>query len=224
LKRFALIVAGGTGTRMGSALPKQFLLLAGKPVLMHTMQRFFDNDHSVEIVLVLPKNQIDYWKELCRQYSFTVNHKIVEGGSSRFYSVKNGLELVDEDSLVAVHDGVRPFVNHQLINSCFDQAAKNGNAIPAMPVHESLRKLNERNNERIDRTNYVLIQTPQCFQSSLLKNAYAKAISDNFTDDASVLEESGIKIHLVDGLKENIKITTKIDMYLAEGLINHFNH
>lgn len=222
MKRFAIIVAGGSGTRMGSALPKQFLLLAGKPILMHTMQRFFDADHSIEIILVIPKNQLSYWEELCREYSFVVNHKIAEGGRSRFYSVKNGLEFVDEGSLVAVHDGVRPFVNKKLINHCFEQALLTGSAIPSVPVNESLRKVTDERNERVDRNEYLLIQTPQCFQSSHLKNAYAKATSDDFTDDASVLEKSGIKIHLVNGLKENIKITTQTDLLMAEGLIRHF--
>ena len=222
MKRFALIVAAGSGTRMGSALAKQFILLAGKPVLMHTISRFHETDKSIQIIVVLPPQEISFWKGLCHQHSFTVPHQVVAGGATRFHSVRNGLDGVPGGSLVAVHDGVRPFVNKKLILYCFEEAAVHGNAVPCVSVHESMRRIYAEGNERVDRNEYQLVQTPQCFQSDLLKKAYATAGSEEFTDDASVVEESGLKIHLVHGLKENIKLTTPADLHMAEGLFRFF--
>ena len=207
---------------MGSALAKQFMLLAGKPVLMHTIKRFHDADKAIQLIVVLPSNENIYWKGLCQQHTFTIPHQVVSGGETRFHSVRNGLDLIPDGCLVAVHDGVRPFVSKKLILSCYEEAAVHGNAIPCVSFHESIRKVYEDSNEPVDRNEFQLIQTPQSFQSSILKKAYNETASEEFTDDATVLEESGIKIHLVHGLKENIKITTQPDLHMAEGLIKYF--
>ena len=223
MKRFAIIVAAGSGTRMASSLAKQFMLLAGKPVLMHTIRRFYEADPAIQLVVVLPAQEIAFWKGLCHQHSFTIPHELIAGGATRFHSVSNGLQRVPDGCLVAVHDGVRPFVNKKLIDHCFEEAALHGNAIPCVPVHESLRRIAAASNEKADRREYMLVQTPQCFVSEILKKAYASATSGEFTDDASVLESSGATIHLVNGLKENIKLTTQPDFHMAEGLIRFFD-
>jgi len=222
LKRYAIIVAAGSGTRMASSLAKQFMLLAGTPLLMHTIRRFHEADPEMQLVVVLPAQEIPYWKELCRQHTFTIPHELTAGGSTRLQSVSNGLQQVPDGCLVAVHDGVRPFVNRKLILHCFEEAAIHGNAVPCIPVYESLRRIAPENNERADRNEYMLVQTPQCFHSDSLKKAYGSSGAGEFTDDASVLEASGEKIHLVQGLKENIKLTTQADFHMAEGLIRFF--
>ena len=222
MKRYALIVAAGSGTRMGSSLAKQFILLAGKPLLMHTLKRFQEADESIQLVVVLPAREITFWKGLCHQHAFTIPHEVTAGGDTRFHSVRNGLSHVPDDCVVAIHDGVRPFVNRKLILHCFDEAAIHGNAVPFVPVHESLRKVSADGSEKVDRLEYLLVQTPQCFVSDTLKKAYASVSSTDFTDDASVVEEAGTKIHLVQGLKENIKITSPPDLLMAEGLVKSF--
>ena len=222
MKRYALIVAAGSGTRMDSSVAKQFILLAGKPVLMHTLERFFQADDSIQLLLVLPAREITFWKGLCNQHSFFIPHEVTAGGDTRFHSVRNGLLQVPDGCLVAIHDGVRPFVNRKLILHCFAEAAIHGNAVPCVPVHESLRRVSADSNEKVDRRDYLLVQTPQCFDSDTLKKAYATVDSPEFTDDASVVEAAGTKIHLVQGIKENIKITSPPDLLMAEGLINGF--
>ena len=206
---------------MGSPLAKQFMLVAGKPVLMHTLQRFHEAGKDIHLVLVLPATEFVYWKGLCKQHKFTLSHQLVAGGDSRFQSVKNGLEAIPADALVAVHDGVRPCVNRNFIDHCFAAAAENGNAIPCITVHETLRKVEEESSQQVDRNEYRLVQTPQCFHASVLKEAYARAESEDFTDDAGVVEASGVGIFLVPGLRENIKITTPVDLQLAEGILKH---
>jgi 2-C-methyl-D-erythritol 4-phosphate cytidylyltransferase len=220
MHKYAIIVAGGKGERMGVNTPKQFLELAGKPILMHTLEKFNQTFSSIEIILALPENQIDFWEELCCKYEFTnVPHQIVKGGETRFHSVKNALTLVKENSIVAIHDGVRPLVSSQTIKACFTEAESKGNAIPVVPVVESLRYVNKEENKAVKRSCYRLVQTPQCFSSALILKAYQQKYDNAFTDDASVVEKLGETIHLVEGNKENIKITTAEDLIIAEALL-----
>jgi len=217
--KFAIIVAGGKGLRMQADIPKQFIELRGKPVLMYTLEAFYRYNTSIQLILVLPVIQIEYWKLLCKKHYFELNHLIVTGGQTRYQSVKNGLKLIDDPALVAVHDGVRPFVSIQTIARCFDEADKHGSAIPVMDLEESIRKVDENGSLSVDRTTYKLVQTPQVFNSEILKKAYEQSFSPLFTDDATIVEALGTKIHLVEGNRENIKITTVFDLNLAETIL-----
>jgi 2-C-methyl-D-erythritol 4-phosphate cytidylyltransferase len=217
MKSVALIVAGGSGTRMGATLPKQFLLLQGKPVLMHTLTRF--NAAGCELILVLPESQISFWKSLCSEHGFSLPHIIISGGQTRFQSVKNGLAHITEDCIVAIHDGVRPCIDADTIDRTIEGAHKNGNAIAAVQLKDSIRYKTDEDNHSVDRSHYMLIQTPQTFRSALIQKAYEQPESSQFTDDASVLEQTGVAIHLVEGNYRNIKITTPEDMLVAEVLI-----
>ncbi|MGE0018361.1 MAG: 2-C-methyl-D-erythritol 4-phosphate cytidylyltransferase [Draconibacterium sp.] len=216
MKKFALIVAGGSGTRMNSDIPKQFLEIAGLPVIMHTINAFANFDPEIEFILVLPESQLSNWRLLCEKHHFEIKHKTALGGTTRFYSVKNGLELIDEEAIVFIHDAVRPLVSAGTIQNCLDCATTNGNAIPIIPVTDSVRIVDGGNNHPADRSKIYLVQTPQTFQTLLIKNAYQDTQPGNFTDDASVLESTGATINLVEGNRENIKITTPIDMIVAE--------
>ncbi len=222
MEQSVIIVAGGSGNRMNAGIPKQFVLLGGKPILMHTTQRFAEADASIEIIVVLPKNEIDGWKALCEKYSFSIAHTVVEGGETRFHSVKNGLAFVKEKSIVAIHDGVRPFASPALINKCFTEAEKNGSAVPAISLNDSIRKTEGDKNSIADRSSFVIVQTPQCFDSEILKAAYELTYQTTFTDDASVVEHSGKKIHLVEGERENIKITYPFDMITGELILQKY--
>jgi len=215
-----IIVAGGKGERMNANIPKQFLELQGKPILMHTIEAFNRFDKTMQIILVLPETQIDYWITLCKKHDFAVLHNIVVGGQTRFNSVQNGLKLVQSPSLVAVHDGVRPLVSSSTIVRCFNAAEKYDAAIPVIDLIDSIRQVNEDESLSVDRTKYKLVQTPQVFDAELLKKAYEQEFSALFTDDASVVEALGTKIHLVEGNRENIKITTEIDLKMAETFLN----
>ncbi len=214
-----IIVAGGSGTRMGAEIPKQFIELNGKPILMHTLQGFQDADNALELVLVLPSNQFDQWKSLCAQHKFNVPHAIATGGETRFLSVQSGLSKVENSELVGVHDGVRPFASSALVNRCFEAAQQFGAAIPVTPVVQSLRKVNSSGNSAVNRSDYVQVQTPQCFQTSVLRSAFENANGIDFSDDAAVVEANGGTITLVDGEFENIKITTPLDLELADLII-----
>jgi 2-C-methyl-D-erythritol 4-phosphate cytidylyltransferase len=216
---YVVIVAGGSGKRMGVDTPKQFLELAGKPVLMHTIERFKEYDDSIEIITVLPENQLRYWNELRKKYSFDVPHTFVKGGAKRFFSVRHGLEFVTAPGLVAIHDGVRPLVRLETIKRCFETAEKYGNAIPVISPADSLRLERNGENVPIDRMDVKQVQTPQVFDVALIKNAYKQDIDPSFTDDASVLEKTGEKIHMVDGNRENIKITNPEDLFIAQTLL-----
>ena len=208
-----IIVAGGKGLRMGGDIPKQFLPIHGKPILMHTIERFLEFDPTMQIVLVLPKNQQDYWAELCQQYAFAPALTIADGGEARFHSVKNGLAKVHPDvELVGVHDGVRPFVSVEVIQRCYDEARRSGAAIPVIDVFETIRHLTPTGSETVPRNEYKLVQTPQVFQASLLRQAYEQEFTEFFTDDASVVEALGHQVALVPGNRENIKITTPADL------------
>lgn len=221
MKKYAIIVAGGKGLRMGTDIPKQFLPIGGKPVLMRTLEAFYAYDNALEIVLVLPVSQQAYWDELCQTYSFSVPHTVADGGETRFHSVKNGLCRIasGEDALVAVHDGVRPFVAQRVIAECFEQVAEKGAVIPVVGVVETVRQVSETGSRTVNRDAYKLVQTPQVFRLALLKEAYAQAYTPGFTDDASVVEALGKEVFLVEGNRENIKITTPFDIKVANALL-----
>lgn len=215
-----IIVAGGQGLRMGGDIPKQFLLLKGVPVLMHTINRFIKYNKDISLFLVLPQLQIDYWSELCNKYSFSVHHTIVEGGETRFHSVLNGLNAIKGEGITAVHDGVRPFVSVKTITACYEMAKKHGAAIPVTEPVESLRHISGNESHACLRDEYRLVQTPQVFNTKLLKLCYLQPWSPAFTDDASVVEAAGHHIKLVEGNRENIKITSPFDLLIGEALLN----
>ncbi len=214
------MMAGGSGSRMKSDLPKQFMELCGKPVIMHSFEVFCAYDPEINFVLVLPETQIDFWKNLCKKYNFTIPHTIANGGETRFHSVKNGLEKITDEGVVFIHDAVRPLVSEETIKNCFTTAIEKGNALPVTPVTESVREFNGENSKAVDRSKYRLVQTPQTFRVNEIQEAYRQNYSALFTDDASVLENTGKKIHLVEGNRENIKITYFQDLMIAETLIN----
>lgn len=219
MKKSVLIVAGGKGLRMGGEIPKQFLPVGGKPVLMRTVEAFYRYDSSLDIILVLPREQQEYWSGLCKEYSFDIHCRIADGGETRFHSVKNGLALV-KDGLVGVHDGVRPFVSREVIARCFDAAEKEHAVIPVIGMIETVRHLcGDGKSVTVNRDDYKLIQTPQVFSVSLLKRAYNQSYSPLFTDDASVVEAMGETVCLVEGNRENIKLTTPFDLKIAEALL-----
>ena len=218
---FAIIVAGGKGTRMQSDIPKQFLELKGIPVLMHTINVFYNYSSDITIILVLPKAEFDYWNTLCHDYQFEVPVILQEGGETRFHSVRNGLEKINENGLVAIHDAVRPLVDERIIHESFRLAETSGSAIASVNLIESLREVEENSSCSVDRTKYKMIQTPQTFKVADIKNAYKQQYEISFTDDASVAEKFGIKILLFNGDHRNIKITTKEDLILAESLFKN---
>ncbi len=245
MNKYAIIVAGGKGLRMGGELPKQFIPIEGRPVLMRTLDAFHACDTSIQLILVLPHDHQAYWHELCAQYQFAVPHRIADGGATRFHSVQSGLSLVDApEALVAVHDGVRPFVSPEVIRRCYAEAEAHGAVVPVIPVVETVRQLvKEDNTERgtrhseavvhcplsivnsksvtVDRNAYRLVQTPQTFRATLLRRAYELPYCDAFTDDASVVETLGETIFLTEGNRENIKLTTPYDLIVAQALVNN---
>lgn len=222
MEKFALIVAGGSGTRMKGKLPKQFLELNGTPVLMHTFEAFLKYDRTIRFILVLPENQLINWKKLCVKYNFNVEHALVSGGETRFHSVKNGLSEIDEDGIVFIHDGVRPLVSVQTIKNCFATAHEKGNALPVIAPSESVREVTGQNSRAVNRAQFVLVQTPQTFKVSTIKKAYEQDFQKKFTDDASVLENTGQKINLVEGNRSNVKITYPEDLLVASSLTPDF--
>jgi len=221
--KYALIVAGGKGLRMNQTLPKQFTEIGGLPVLMHTLNKFA-LVKNINIYLVLPESEISFWHLLCKQYQFLVNHTIVTGGDSRFMSVKNGLNAINtqKDALVAIHDGVRPFITEPMINNAYQIAAQKGNSVTAVRLKDSIREVSlTGENKNVNRNNYYLIQTPQTFVLNQIKSAYQTVTNYNYTDDASVLETTGLKINLIEGSYSNIKITTPEDLLFAQALLNN---
>jgi 2-C-methyl-D-erythritol 4-phosphate cytidylyltransferase len=219
MKKFVVIVAGGSGNRMGTEIPKQFLELCGKPVLMHTLQVFHDFDPDSRLILVLPTAQQEFWSGLCLKHQFSLFHEVVSGGATRFDSVKNGLSLIDELGIVFIHDGVRPLVSNETLRRCLETAEKSGNAIPVLPVNESLRKLDGGQNISVDRSQFFSVQTPQTFRSQQILDAFKQEFDPAFTDDASVAEKAGFSINMVEGNRENIKLTTPSDLIIAEALL-----
>lgn len=220
MKSFVVIVAGGSGSRMGSDIPKQFLELNNKPILMHTLERLYSFNPSSSFVLVLPSSQFEYWQTLCTKHQFKMNYQLVEGGDSRFQSVKNGLSKVSANSLVAIHDGVRPFVNKDVFENCMNKAKVSGAAIPTLAMTDSIREISKNGSQIRDRNLFVSVQTPQCFLSDIILESYQQKFDSSFTDDASVAEHNGVEISLVKGNKENIKITTPEDLEIALTFIN----
>ena len=220
MKKYAIIVAGGSGQRMQSAVPKQFLLLQGKPVLYHTLAAFYQADASTEIIVVLPSDQFEFWKSLISELP-TIPHRLVAGGNSRFQSSQNAIQTLTEDGIVAIHDGVRPLIDPFLISSSFQAAAEKGNAVLAVASKDSVRNYSDvkKSFQHVNRESIRLIQTPQIFSTKDLKEAFKQTYSDEFTDDARVVEALGIHINLVEGSYKNIKITTPEDLLLAEVLL-----
>ena len=220
MKHYAVIVAGGSGNRMQTETPKQFLLLNNLPVLMHTIKAFAQSDAQPKILVVLHADQHNYWKRLCNEFNFNVPHEIIAGGSERFYSVQNAINSIDEDSFVAIHDAVRPLISKQLIDNSFRQATELGNVVVAVQSSDSVRLLKDGKTSAIKRSEVYLVQTPQVFNISILRNGYKQNFESGFTDDASVVEALGEKINIIEGERNNIKITYPIDLELAEMLIN----
>jgi len=219
---YIIIVAGGKGLRMGGEVPKQFLPIGGIPVLMRTLMRFHQYSTNLQIILVLPRGQQGYWHELCRQHQFNIPYQLADGGRTRFHSVQNGLALIPDDAegVVGVHDGVRPFVSLDVISRCYETARIHKAVVPVIPIVETVREIDsEQKTHTVPRDNYRLVQTPQTFDIQLLKAANHQPYTDLFTDDASVVESFGHPITLVDGNRENIKITTPYDLRLAEVLV-----
>jgi 2-C-methyl-D-erythritol 4-phosphate cytidylyltransferase len=220
MKYYVIIVAAGSGKRMNSATPKQFLLLDSRPVLMHTINAFYHSDVHPDILVVLNEQYLDFWAGLCSQHNFTVPHKTIKGGTQRFDSVKNALTEIDEGtSIIAIHDAVRPLISKDLIKRSFKEAEKKGNAVPGIPSRNSLRQLTEDGSLALNRDRIFEIQTPQVFESGLLKRAYNQQYSDKFTDDASVVEKIGSKINIITGEPYNIKITYPDDVKIAKLLL-----
>lgn len=221
MEKYVIIVAGGKGLRMGGDIPKQFIPIHGKPVLMRTIEAFYAYDSQINIILVLPLAHQAYWKELCEKYKFSLPYRMANGGETRFHSVKNGLDLIpSSEGIVGVHDGVRPFVSQEVIKECYEQARLFQAVVPVTDVVETVRHILENGeSETVPRSQYKLVQTPQVFTVNLLKKAYSQAYSSLFTDDASVVEHLGMKVHLVSGNRENIKLTTPFDLKVAEVLL-----
>lgn len=211
-----IIVAGGKGERMQTDIPKQFIELKSKPILMHSIDIFIQYNNQIEVIVVLPESQIENWNLLCKKHAFEVKHQVVAGGSVRFESVRNGLKVASDSGFIAVHDGVRPLVSLTTIEACFREARISGAAIPVVMPVESIRQIKGDENVAVNRDLFRLVQTPQVFEANILKKAYEQEFNSLFTDDASVVEASGVKISLVEGNRENIKITTPFDLKLAE--------
>ena len=215
-----IIVAGGKGLRMGGDIPKQFLPVGGKPILMRTIDRFLQYDEKMQVVLVLPESQQDYWRTLCDEYHFSQPYTLANGGETRFHSVKNGLAKVSPDAqLIGVHDGVRPFVSLDTIRATYEEAARSEAVVPVIEVVETVRQLVDGKSVTVPRSDYRLVQTPQVFSSSLFRQAYTQPYTDFFTDDASVVERFGHPVTLVPGNRENIKITTPFDLTIANAML-----
>lgn len=224
---YMIVVAGGKGLRFGSEIPKQFLPIGGKPILIRTIEKIKQAISDINIILVLPKEYKDYWQLLISEYGFSIEHKIVDSGDERFFSVKNGIDAIeDENAIIGVHDGVRPFVGLEVVRECMLIAEKLGTAIPAIKPVETVRLGRTENSAHksssFDRNEVFLVQTPQCFDAKILKKAYSQSFDKSFTDDASVVEKLGYGINLVKGNRENIKITTPLDIVYAEILIDEF--
>jgi 2-C-methyl-D-erythritol 4-phosphate cytidylyltransferase len=224
MTHYAIIVAGGTGSRMKSDVPKQFLLLKGRPVLMHTIEAFHYSDLRPEIILVLNAAFISHWNDLCLEHHFNIPYKIVNNGEQRFHSVRNALDLVADDSLVAVHDAVRPIVDNELITRSYRLAEQCGAIIPVVTSKDSVRRKTGDSSVSMNREEILLVQTPQVFQSKLLKRAYLQEYNSNFTDDASVVERLGAEVQTIEGSYQNIKITYPEDLLVAEIYLNSISN
>jgi 2-C-methyl-D-erythritol 4-phosphate cytidylyltransferase len=216
MKKYAVLVAGGNGTRMGSSLPKQYLHLNNQPILLHTLKAFVSAYDDIQIILVLPESYIDYTKSILEENNFLYPMQFVTGGETRFHSVQNGLKAISDEGIVFVHDAVRCLVSADLIRRCYDQALENGSAIPVVPMKDSVRMVDENNmNHAVSRSKLRLVQTPQTFQTNVLLPAFECIYHDSFTDEATVVEAHGQKVHLIEGEDTNIKITSPVDLLIA---------
>jgi len=224
MKRYVIITGGGQGLRMGTDIPKQFLMLGDRPVIMHCMKKFYDFNNFIEIILALPQEHFSHWEVICHQYKCNIIHKVVAGRKTRFDSVKNALKTIQEPGLVAVHDAVRPLVSIQTIERCFKMAEEKGNAIPIVGINESIRQIKETGSKAVNRDHFKIVQTPQVFKSDILLEAYTQSYRESYTDDASVVESMGHTINLVEGNIENIKITSPIDLVVAEGILSKLSN
>ena len=222
MEKAAILVAGGRGTRMGKSISKQYLPIGGKPVLMHTLEAFHHADPEIHLILVLPEDDFGFWKNLCTEYEFSLVHRVVAGGETRFQSVRNGLQAINfSDGLVAIHDGVRPFVKKEVILNSFVQAAETGSAIAVIPLKDSLREVTDEGMSFFrERHRFRLVQTPQTFQLQKIRKAFETPEREQFTDDATVYEYQGWQVSLIDGNPENIKLTTPEDLDYAEFLLS----
>lgn len=219
MNKHSIIVAGGSGKRLGGPVPKQFQTVKGRPLLMWTIEAFHRYDAHMPLIVVLPKEHFDIWKALCMGHRFFIGHEVVAGGEQRYHSVKAGLEKVKGDGLVAVHDGVRPLVSTELIGRCFDAADRSGAAIPVVPVVPSIRETTANGSRALDRSKLLAVQTPQCFHADLLRKAFALPYDPTFTDEATMVEQLGVKVELVEGAEQNVKVTTEADLHLVEMLL-----
>jgi 2-C-methyl-D-erythritol 4-phosphate cytidylyltransferase len=219
VSRSFIITAGGIGKRMGSHLPKQFIEIAGKPILLHTLEKFYAFDASAQLILTLPNEWIPFWKDMLTSHECTIPHQLVDGGLERYHSIKNALTICTGD-VIAVHDGVRPLVNNTTIERCLTALQTFEAAIPVIPLKESLRAISHHDSKAVNRADYCLVQTPQCFRASVLNKAYDQPFHAGITDDASLVEEAGFAVHLVDGNEENLKITSPNDLFVAEAYLN----
>jgi 2-C-methyl-D-erythritol 4-phosphate cytidylyltransferase len=216
MQRSTIIVAGGSGKRMGAAVPKQFLLLKGKPLLMWTIEAFHRYDAAMQLIVVLPQDHHATWQDLCSEHQFTIPHTLVSGGAERFHSTLEGLRAVTHEGLVGVHDGVRPLVSTDLIARCFQAAEEHGAAIPVVAISPSVREVTEEGSQALDRSRLRAVQTPQCFRTPLLRRAFELPYDPAFTDEATLVERLGVDVHLVGGEEFNIKVTTPFDLQVAE--------
>lgn len=220
MKNYVIIVAAGRGSRMKADLPKQFLDLNGKPILLHTMEKFHRYDPFMEIILVLHPDYAQFWSDLARTLDVKIPHRIVHGGEERFFSVKNAIEsIADENAIVGIHDAVRPLVSLRTIETAYNTARAHSNAVPVILLNDSIRVVSEGKSRIADRNAFRIVQTPQCFELSLLRDAFGQTYQPSFTDDASVVEAFGETIHLVEGNRENIKITTAEDLRMAAAML-----
>jgi 2-C-methyl-D-erythritol 4-phosphate cytidylyltransferase len=219
MNKFSVIItAGGIGKRMGGDLPKQFLELNNLPMLMHTIRVFHDFDSSAQLILTLPAEWQEYWATLCAKHQFNIPHQVVDGGKERYHSIQNALNYCQGD-YVAIHDGVRPFVDQKTLMNCWNGVQEFGAVIPVLALKESLRKVGENESNSVNRSEFRIVQTPQCFKKDILLVAYQKSFHEGITDDASLVEEAGYVIHLVEGNEQNIKITTPTDLRFADFLL-----
>ncbi len=210
-----IITAGGIGKRMKSTLPKQFLLIRERPILMYTIEQFYQFDPKIQLILTLPEDWIGYWEELQLEHDFHIPHRVVSGGKERYHSIKNAL-FYCTGKVIAVHDGVRPLVNHTTLKKCFESAQENNAVIPVIPISESIRKKDGNTTKAVPRSDFMLVQTPQCFKKKVLLEAYERPYHENITDDAGLVEEAGYKVTTIQGNPENIKITSQMDLKYAE--------
>lgn len=217
---YAVIVAGGSGSRMGSSVPKQFMLLNGRPILLHTLDKFLEFDPNIHFIVVLPERHIPGWEQLAMEHRFNHHVDVAIGGKTRYESVQSGLRLIDQDGVVGIHDAVRPFVSTSTLQLAYDTAKEKGNAIPCIPVNETVREVTGTESSWVDRSKLRIIQTPQCFRTSMIEKAYNGPELESYTDDASVAEQCGVVLNLVRGNKENIKITNPEDLILAKAFLD----